>query len=298
MKSKSNSDTVSNNTHNKEMNNNPGYELLDSGDGEKLERFGDRILRRPSKFSIWKRRLTEKTWEEADANYHHSKGWLFKDKKSFETWRMPLGGINLELRLQQNGQIGVFPEHVSYANQIEVALKNYPAPKVINLFAYTGLATIICAKAGAQVTHLDISKSANRWAEINLALNHVPQGSVRLITEDVAPYLRRLANKGEKFEVVIADPPSFSRPSKNTQWQLEEYLPQLLTDLSKIIAPSATIFLTSHLYELGAEVMANLCVDTLGDKIKIQTTNLTIQEAKSPRKLPAGFLVQIQTPQV
>lgn len=296
MKSNSSADTASsNNSHDAAANTNPGYELLDSGDGEKLERFGELILRRPSKFSIWKRRLPNQVWDGADGNYHHSNGWIFRGKKSFETWRMSLEGINLELRLQQNGQIGVFPEHVSYAKQIEVALKNYAAPKVLNLFAYTGLATIICAKAGAQVTHLDISKSANRWAEINLGLNHVPQGSVKLITEDVAPYLRRLANKGEKFEMIIADPPSFSRPSKNTQWQLEEYLPQLLGDISKIITPSATIFLTSHLYELGAEVMANLCVDTLGDKVKIQTTNLTIHEAASPRNLPAGFLVQIQT---
>ncbi len=271
------------------------YLLLDSGDGEKLERFGERVLRRPSKFAIWRRRLPIKAWDEADADFHHSKGWIFQGKKGFETWRMSLSGTALELRLQQNGQIGVFPEHVSYAPQIMAALKSYQTPKVLNLFAYTGLSSIICAQAGAQVTHLDISKSANRWAEINLGLNQVPQGSVKLITEDVAPYLRRLANKGEKFEMIIADPPSFSRPTKNTQWQLEEYLPQLLTDMTKIIAPSATIFLTSHLYELGADVMANLCVDTLGDKIKIKTANLALQEADSPRKLPAGFLVELQT---
>lgn len=273
-----------------------GYELLDSGHLKKLERFGDKILIRPSRFSIWAPR-NETLWQTASAEYEPKKGWKFT-YESFQSWTIDISlpntdSISLELRLQNNGQIGFFPEHLQYAARLQDILtqeKDTPArPKVLNLFAYTGLATVVCARAGAEVIHLDLSKQANQWAQQNFTHNHLDSSFIKIIQDDAVKFTARLASRGENFDLIIADPPSFSRVSEKKTWDLEEVLHPLLLSLKEVLSPNGALLLTSHQYEYGETVMANLEFDTFGDHSQIDSSPLFLNESHSPRRLPAGY---------
>lgn len=273
------------------------YELLDSGENAKLERFGERTLIRPSKFSVWSRARSADLWRGADAVFEPKQGWRFH-KQRFDSWRMNGQPDGLLLRLQDNGQIGFFPEHASYlpllANDIrEYAQKLQRAPRVLNLFAYTGMATMAALRAGASVTHVDLAKKTLDWAQANFEAAKLERP--RFIREDAISFLRREVKRGNTYEVVIADPPSFSRVSAQEEWSLDQVLADLVSLLVQVVAPEQhTIFLTSHHFESGGHVMANLLWDAYGRKkaVTIETRELAINESASPRVLPAGFLVQ------
>ncbi len=271
------------------------YELIDSGEGERLERFGDRVLIRPSKFSVWKRR-TPAAWQSAHASYQHKGGWRFRGNR-FEEWTMECGEYSLVLRLQDNGQVGIFPEHQGYLERLSGAIKKHAlskgrSAKVLNLFAYTGMASIVALKAGAEVTHVDLSKKVLEWAQKNFALNGGL--SARMIREDALQFVEREIRREKNYDVVIADPPSFSRISDREEWELEGILGNLISILVKVLDPiSGTLVMTSHHFESGGHVMANLIHDQLPvhRSAEVTTGELTLTESSSPRILPAGFLV-------
>jgi len=272
------------------------YELIDSGDGRRLERFGNRTLIRPSKFSVWKPRENEKLWADADASYVHKAGWKYKSAK-FQEWVSKGDDLSLKLKLQENGQIGFFPEHVAYLPDIREALRRQQAskPKVLNLFAYTGMASIAALQEKADVTHVDLSKKVLDWAKENFELNGL--STARFIREDAVTFMEREVRRGNLYDVVIADPPSFSRVSDNNEWKLEEVLTDLIElCVSLLKAEGATLFLTSHHFESGGHVMANILLDSVcrnnRSNPSLSTKELSIAEVKTGRVLPAGFLVQ------
>ncbi|MBN8548993.1 MAG: class I SAM-dependent methyltransferase [Deltaproteobacteria bacterium] len=275
----------------------PGYALLDSGNGQRLEQFGDKTLVRPSTLCLWKPRQAKALWDKAQASYNHDKGWKFNGPR-FEEWTFGSSSFQLRLRTQDNGQVGFFPEHATYMPQVEQLVKSYTktlgrAPRVLNLFAYTGMASVVCLKAGAHVTHVDLAKKALDWASANFELNAIPASSLRLIREDAADFVHREIRRDKKYDLIISDPPSFSRIAANKTWQLDDVIVPMLEATTKLLESNmSALFFTCHHAELSGPIAANLLLDlTSGMKAEIANTPLAIPEADSPRSLPAGSLV-------
>jgi 23S rRNA (cytosine1962-C5)-methyltransferase len=264
------------------------YVLLDSGENEKLEQYGEKVLIRPSKFSVWKKRRPS-LWEKADASYVHKKGWIFP-KESFEEWTLELDSFFLKLRLQQNGQIGFFPEHLLYKSEMLALLDAAKGARVLNLFAYTGLASIICAQSGAKVTHVDISKQVLRWAKENTLFTPHLDSQIRYIQEDAIAFLKREATRQNSYNLVISDPPAFSRVSQKESWDLEDIMQTLLNAIKNVLTPNGALIMTTHRFELGEGVLSNLIYDCFGDTVEVSEKTLFLHESEGPRKLPSGFL--------
>ena len=271
----------------------PDYALLDSGDGEKLERFGDKILVRPSSLCVWKRRHPD-LWQTADARFQPKQGWRFRTQ-AVETWKYRVTELlTMILRLQTNGQIGVFPEHDLYLSSVQEFLRTRDRqPRVLNLFAYTGMASLVCAAEGAQVTHVDMAKATIGWTRDNLKASSLPDDKVRFVVEDAISYIGREKRRNSVYDLIIADPPSFSRTSKKDSWDLDQILSSLVADCCGLLDPLGMMVLTSHALESGAEVLGNLVRDNLGDGVGLKTGLLTLKERDTERRLPASAVVMV-----
>ena len=263
------------------------YALLDSGEGARVERFGDYLLERPASLAIWRRRQSSVC--PPDSRYLPPKGWQ-STRKLPDQWPVVIDGITMLVRCQSNGQVGVFPEHATYLSEIRAAATARPGARVLNLFAYTGLASLAAAVAGAEVTHVDLSKSANRWARDNADENGI--ATIRFITEDALVFLEREAKRGNRYDLIIADPPSFSRPTPRSQWQLSEVIMPLIEGVLRVLADEGAVCLTSHSYDLGSVVLQNLLLDGAADALSfVESRQLVIPEERGARGIPAGFLV-------
>ena len=277
-----------------------GYTLLDSGDGRKLEQFGSRILDRPSSLSTWRRREGASRWEDADAAYTPPDRWGHHGK-SFVTWEATVGGVNLELELMSNGQLGIFPEHALYLPKVKAIAErlsdNGVRPlRVLNLFAYTGLATCYCAALpNVTVTHVDLAKRAIEWAKKNASLNAIPENKVRWIVDDALSFMAREHRKGSLYDIVIIDPPSFSRVSKNNSWTLEEKAPEIVELTLNVLDPKAgAVFFTNHSTASTSDVVRNISLDMYNDTgVEISIESLSLQEQRTSRLLPAGSLITL-----
>lgn len=271
------------------------YALLDSGDDGKLEQLGAIRIHRPATLCLWKRRLNDKEWSSADAVYIDGE-WRSKSGPLPEGIAT-IAGVKLKIQLQSNGQIGVFPEHAKYLPSVVTAANEIQRPqaKVLSLFAYTGMATCYLAAKGMHVTHVDMSQKANQWAKGNLTLNNCPPDRVRIIEEDVIAFLKREQRRGNKYDIVIADPPSFSRISKGVTWNLEEKLGELSAAILDVMPTSnAALFFSNHSALYSAEIVRNLVIDHLSGRApKTHFEVLGISEKDSARTLPAGSLLQL-----
>jgi 23S rRNA (cytosine1962-C5)-methyltransferase len=277
-----------------------GYSLLDSGDGRKLERFGDRIIDRPSSLSAWRRRQPDSTWERADARYHHPDKWEFPNSKPFKEWRAEIAGVSIGLELMSNGQVGLFPEHAIYLADVAQTIKKFSQSRrepvqVLNLFAYTGLATSFCAKLpySTLVTHVDLAKRAIDRAKLNSDSNQIAQDKIRWIVDDALGFMAREARKQKRYDVVIIDPPSFSRVSKQNTWTLDEKAPEIVTLTLDVLNPdSGVVYFTNHSSASTSDVARNIALDRFADKqVEIDIRSLALNEELSPRRLPAGSLI-------
>lgn len=270
------------------------YEMLDSGKGMKLERFGRILISRPSSIAIWNRRFQEK-WEKIDGFFDPSSGWI-GIREGFE-WECSVFGVKMRLRTQSNGQIGIFPEHFTLLNYIKRDLISELSNQgrsgtILNLFGYTGLASIFSIKHGLQVTHVDLSKRALDWARSNLDLNKYDSSQLRLIPEDAIKYMRRLVRRGERYDYIVADPPSFSRIDKTTTWQAEDILKELFSAISKVSSIGA--YISCHLPAIGAPGLKNLALDEFNEVEAIESHDLLITESLGTRQLLYGSGVAIK----
>lgn len=276
----------------------PGYALLDSGHGQKLERFGDKILSRLSSMCSWDKRSDEKIWYAADAELDADNGWRFP-KNKFSDWVIEIQGVKLKLELQSNGQIGLFPEHALYLNTIAStirSLKGQSTVKVLNLFAYTGLGTCFTAKLpDTFVTHVDLSKRALDWTSENLALNGIAKDRVRMLPDDALAFMAKEIRRRNKYDIIIIDPPSFSRISKNDSWTLEEKLPEICDLCLNVLEPQkGALFFTNHSSVNTTEVIRNIALDRIQNKeLSVESSLLLLEEENSPRRLPAGALISL-----
>jgi len=275
-----------------------GYKLLDSGEGRKLEQFGDIIIDRPSSLSSWKRRQSAELWQRADAVYAPPNRWECHGSIR-SAWTASIAGVVMRLELMSNGQVGLFPEHALYLSSISSAADKLRTMKkrelrVLNLFAYTGLATSFCTTLGsAQVTHVDLAKRAIEWAKINAEANGVASDSVRWIVDDALAFMAREQRKNSLYDIIIIDPPSFSRVSKNNTWTLDEKVPDIVhLVLGVLDAQAGVVFFTNHSSASTSDVTRNIALDLFNDhNVEISIRSLALEEESSSRRLPAGSLI-------
>ncbi len=246
------------------------YALLDSGDGQKLERYGDVVIVRPDPQALWRKNLPEASWLKVDASFAKSakvsadtdeKGnWVISKKGMADSWPISFGDLNLNIKLSPFKHTGLFPEQLNNwkwcreileksakaaqasakaSNKLE---KNESAPKVLNLFGYTGGASLSAALAGAEVTHVDASRAAINWANENAKLSGLEGKPIRWILEDAASFVKRELRRGSKYDAIIMDPPSFGRGTKGEVWKIEDDFLPFFEDCLKLLSDKPLFF--------------------------------------------------------
>ena len=300
------------------------YELIDSGDGEKLERYGKYVLRRPDPQALWKKVLPESEWKKADATFSGDKKvWKKKNESMQNEWQISFDNLKFNIKPTAFKHTGVFPEQFSNWSWIISIIKNQLLKintntleaklpkgerevrlqilktdskniKVLNLFGYTGGATLAALSAGAEVTHVDGSKSAITWAKENAELSGLDKKPVRWIIDDARKFVMREIKRGGKYDGIIMDPPSFGRGGKGEIWKIETYFTKLLEECSKILSDNPLFFLING-YAAGYSSQAYYntlkpIVEKHGGQFEIG--ELTIQESKSGRLLPCGIFAR------
>lgn len=285
------------------------YELLDAGDFEKLERFGAYILIRPEPQAIWQRSLPETEWKQlAHAHFNREqsdkfrftdevKGGWKKLKDIPESWHInyQYNELNLTLRLALTGfgHVGIFPEQGSNWNFIYDSIRewNVAKPRVLNLFAYTGAASVVARIAGAEVTHCDASRPGLNWANQNMKLNS--QDNIRWVYEDAFKFVKREAKRGNKYNGIIMDPPPYGRGPEGEKWTLQEQLNELVK-LSKELLEVKPSFLILSMYAAGLpSIVGNNVVKTHFPELVTEWGEFYLK-SKQGNDLPMGTFVRVR----
>lgn len=271
------------------------YTLLDSASGEKLEKWGSYILRRPDPTAIWHEKSSD-LWERADAVYHRSSSggghWQYH-RKLPEKWKICFDTLTFQVRPTNFKHTGLFPEQA--ANWVWfsdlIARANRPI-RVLNLFAYTGGATVAALRAGASVTHVDAAKGMVQWAKENAALSGVDTARVRYIVDDVLKFVMREQRRGRQYDAVIMDPPSYGRGPGGEVWKIENELYHLVAECVKVLSSKPLFFLiNSYTTGLSATVLTNILTLTVKKKYGGQVTADEIGLVMSAKQLvlPCGI---------
>ena len=235
------------------------YELIDCSKGEKLERWGDRLLVRPDPQAIWATPRTHKGWRAPDARYarSHTGGGQWASKKVPERWALHYKDLTFQVGLMNFKHTGIFPEQAAnwdWARQ-QIAAAGRPV-SVLNLFAYTGGATIACAAAGASVCHVDAAKGMVQWAKENARASGLEDLPIRWIVDDCAKFVEREIRRGRRYDAIIMDPPSYGRGPSGEVWKLEENLYPFVELVSGVLSDDPLfVILNSYTTGLGPSVL-------------------------------------------
>ncbi len=236
----------------------PDYELLDSGNGQKLERYGPYRFRRPEPEAIWQPALAEKHWQDVHAVFIPSpeeNGGHWEGRRKFpERWQMTYKDLKFWVQTTASRHLGVFPEQAGQWDWINQQVRQAGRPlKVLNLFGYTGLASLAAAQAGAQVTHVDASRKMIVWAKENQALSGLAEAPIRWIVDDALKFVQREARRDAAYDGVILDPPKFGRGPKGEVWEFYRLLPDLLQACQAILSRQpAFLVLTAYAVKASA----------------------------------------------
>jgi 23S rRNA (cytosine1962-C5)-methyltransferase len=275
------------------------YELLDSGDGQKLERFGLYTLVRPDPEALWKPGKERSVWNRADALFVR-KGktaeWI-KGKKLPKSWTIEYEGLTVEIRPTNFKHTGLFPEQAANWKWMrEKILKEKREVNILNLFGYTGGASLFSAKHGAKVTHVDGSKTALSWAKHNQELSGLSEKPIRWILDDATAFLKREIKRGNRYDGIIMDPPAFGHGPKGEIWKIEEQFTELFDLCVHVLSPQPIFFIING-YASGYSPTAfrnNLLELQKKYKGSIETGELGIEESTTLRVLPAGVVARWQ----
>lgn len=223
-----------------------GYQLLDSGEGAKLERFGSFVLARPCAHAVWKKQLSETVWREADAYFSRDpeSRWYFR-RPLPPSWVVEVAGVSFRIMPTDFGHLGIFPEQKQNWEWIGETLKEKKGANVLNLFAYSGGSTLVAAKAGAILCHLDASKGMVTWARENAEQNGLEKAPIRWIVEDVRKFLGREKKRGVQYDAIILDPPTFGRGAKGELFKIEEEIVPLLQECRQLLSDHPLFLLCS-----------------------------------------------------
>lgn len=269
------------------------YELIDSGEGEKLERYGRFVFSRPDPQALWPK-LNQVAWKNVDGEFTRSAesaGWKIK-KEVPSRWKINLAGLDFWIKPTTFKHLGIFPEQAGnweWIKNLVVGAKRKVS--VINLFGYTGGATLAAASAGAEVCHVDGSKVAITWARDNAALSGLDKKPIRWILDDAVKFVKREIKRGHRYDGIILDPPAFGHGPGGELWKIEDNFLELMDLCLRLFSEKPLFFLING-YASGYSALAyenNLLPIFLKHGGTLEAGELTIEEAKSGRLLPCGI---------
>lgn len=274
------------------------YELLDMSSGEKLEKWGDYILIRPDPQIIWNKKSNEKLWANAHARYIRSNkggGHWEKLKKINDNWKIRYKNLTFNIKPMGFKHTGLFPEQATnwdyMIDKISKEIKNGKQVKVLNLFAYTGGATVACLYAGASVCHVDSSQGMTTWAKENVIASGLKDKPVRYIVDDVLKFIKREVRRGNKYDVIIMDPPSYGRGANGEVWSIDKDFSNLISICSDLLSDNPLfVMVNTYTGGLSGTVISNVLKMEISKKIKnISFDEIGIKQKNSDTFLPCGI---------
>ncbi len=283
-------------------NSHSSYTLLDSGEGRKLERFGKFSLSRPCSQAVWKKTLTNAIWQQADFIFTRDEEnrWINKAHMP-ASWTCEIEGIIFKIQPTDFGHLGVFAEQMPFWHWMRQSVRDRQkittkAPKVLNLFAYSGGATLACAQGGAQVCHLDASKGMVTWARENAALNHLEGAPIRWIIDDVMKFLQRELKRNNRYDAIILDPPTFGRGAQGEFFKIEEKIIPLLEMCRSLLTDEPLFLLFScHTAGFSPQVLYNLLSQTTSDLKGAIDIGEMLLPSETGLPIPSGSFARWQT---
>ena len=254
------------------------YEILDMADGKKLERWGKFILDRPDPQIVWKEKTNKELWSKANAIYHRSKkgGGYWENKTSVPSnWQIRYKDLTFNIKQMGFKHTGLFPEQaVNWEYMINKIKNSNRKIKVLNLFAYTGGATVACAYAGADVVHVDSSKGMVSWAKENIVSSNLEDRYVRFIVDDCIKFVQREIRRGNKYDAIVMHPPSFGRGANGEVWNIEESLFPLIKLCEEVLSDNPLFFLiNSYTTGMSPTVLENILNITINRKYNGRVTS-------------------------
>jgi 23S rRNA (cytosine1962-C5)-methyltransferase len=248
-----------------------GFELVDAGEGRRLERFGDHIVDRPAP-GAWFGRKAPREWPGADLRFDREGGWSGdRLARARDGWTIRVDDLLMELRPTDAGQIGLFPEHAATVPWLLERVTERDQPTILNVFAYTGLTTLALARVGATVAHVDAARPAIAWARRNAELNGLADRPIRWLVDDARAFVAREIRRDRRYDGVVLDPPTYGHGAGGRAWRMEHDLEPLLADIRRVLAPDGFILLTAHSESVDASALGAL----LGRGAEIGDLSLT-----------------------
>ncbi|WP_293907153.1 class I SAM-dependent methyltransferase [Phenylobacterium sp.] len=276
------------------------YALLDSGHGRKLERYGPYTVVRPEPQCLWSPRLGAEAWDGADAVFdptdeEDAGRWRFGQPRPPESWPLAWGEVRFQGRFTAFRHLAFFPEQAANWAWLDAQVRAADGqPRVLNLFGYTGVASLVMAAAGAAVTHVDASKKAVGWARENAALSGLAERPVRWITEDARKYVQREVRRGSTYEGIILDPPKYGRGPDGEVWRLFEDVPQLAGLCAQLLSENARfLVLNAYAERISGAALAGLLAEKLAGRAgRIEWGELDLVEARGDRAVGMSFFAR------
>ena len=276
------------------------YQILDMSNGMKLESWNGKELLRPDPQIIWNNKFHPEYWDKVDAIYHRSnKGggsWEIKNHKLPDNWQVHYHDLTFNIKLMGFKHTGLFPEQAYNWNYIiDLIKKQKKTVKVLNLFAYTGAASIAALSAGAEVVHVDSSRGMIDWAKENVKSNNLEDKPIRFLVDDCLKFVQREIRRGHKYDIILMDPPSFGRGSNGEVWDIEKDLYRLVEECTQLLSDEPLMFLiNSYTTGLSKTVLENILMLTVNKKFK---GKITSEELGLPMKnndllLPCGIFAR------
>jgi len=273
------------------------YELLDSGENMKLERFGEIVVARPETQALWAK-MQPALWSKAHAEFAFKDGkGVWRTKGVPKSWPLSWQSARFLAELTGFKHTGIFPEQAPNWEWIADRTRNLREPAVLNLFGYTGIASIVAAQAGAHVTHVDASKHSVTWAHENAKLSNLPETAIRWIVDDALAFAKREMKRESFYDGIILDPPAFGRGAKGEVWHIEEDLSKLLPILKALLKDTPGAFFLLNGYAAGyashsfAQAIESVFSPPSGG-VEGESGELRIAESGSDRLLPSGIYVR------
>jgi 23S rRNA (cytosine1962-C5)-methyltransferase len=273
----------------------PAYALLDSGQGRKLERFGNIIVDRPEEQAIWSRVADAATWQSAQGIFAASDEsengkWRIADGAP-DSWKIDVLGTRALCRFSAFRHLGIFPEQHAHWQWASDILRGLEKPRLLNLFGYTGVASMVAASCGAEVTHVDASKKAIEWAKENQALSGLTDAPIRWIVDDARKFAAREVRRGKTYHGILVDPPKFGRGPEGEVWDLFTHVPGLLRDLMQLLEPTNN-FMVLTTYAIRSSFLS---IDALMREVlagrdgTLQSGELALREESGARLLSTSL---------
>jgi 23S rRNA (cytosine1962-C5)-methyltransferase len=269
------------------------YALIDSGNGRKLERFGQITVDRPEPQAMWRPALAAEAWQSADAHFKGDEeegGRWHAPKELPPSWPVAVAGVRLLCRLTAIRHLGIFPEQLPHWQWMVGRLREVKGatPRVLNLFAYTGAASLIAAANGAEVTHLDASRTAIAWARQNQEVSRLGAAPIRWILEDARKFVAREVRRGRTYDVILIDPPKFGRGPGGEIWEIFEHLGPLLRNTAPLLGEGSALVLTTYAIRASALAFGALLAESMVQPGALETGELAVIEQSAGRLLPTS----------